>query len=282
MMITISLATILLLTVFVLFIGYNVVLRMFPAVRYKSYDPIERCEEYMYQGSYNKVFAGSGLIGELDHYMPEGAFSLCFPYSGSCTGLEIIALSGKVPEVVFVETNYISKGSDKELITTVFEKQWRKLRHVAPCFLKKNRPDSLIKSAVKHLSISKRPETANPDFGRLNTEELDRFYRIYNESIDTHHFENILEELEKHVNYISAQGCQIVFFEMPVHKDLYHSKLLEYQRNTLKAVFNNQNYHWIESGQLHDYQTIDGIHLTKESMYRYAHFLIQNKRTLLT
>ena len=281
-MITLSLITILSLTLIGLFITYNVGLRIFPKVRYKSYDPIERCEEYVYQGSYDKVFVGSGLIGELDHYLSDGAFNLCFPYFGSCTGLEIIALSGKVPEVVFIETNYIFKGSDKELVTRIFEKQWRKLRQVAPSFLKKNRPDSLIKSAVRQLSNARRPEITSPDFGRLNAEELDRFYRIYNEQIDTHHFGYILEELEKHLEYIRAQGCQIVFFEMPVHKDLYHSKLLEYQRSTLKALFNDKNYHWIESGQLHDYQTIDGIHLTKESMYRYANFLMQNKRTLLT
>lgn len=280
-MITMSLVTIFILTTFGLFIGYNMGLRMFPAVRYKSYDRIERCEEYVYQGNYDRVFVGSGLIGELDHYLPDGAFNLCFPYSGSCAGLEIIALSGKVPEVVFIETNYIFKGPDKEL-TGVLEKQWRKMRRIAPAFLKKNRPDSLIKSAVRHFSNSGRPEMPSPDFGRLNTEELDRFYRIYNEQIDTHHFENILEELGKHVDYIRAQGCQIVFFEMPVHKDLYHTRLLEYQRNTLKAFFNNENDHWIESGQLHDYQTVDGIHLTKESMYRYANFLIHNKRTLLT
>ena len=282
MMITISLITIPFLTVFGLFIGYNVGLRVFPAVRYKPYDRIERCEEYVYQGNYEKVFTGSGLIGELEQYLPEGAFNLGFPYFGSCTGLEIIALSGKIPQVVFIETNYIFKGSDKELVNKVIEKQWTRLRHVAPALLKKNRPDSLFKTAVRRISNARRTEIASPDFGRLNTEELDRFHRIYNEPIDTQHFENILEELEKHVDYIRAQGCQIVFFEMPVHKDLYHSRLLEYQRNTLKALFNDKHYHWIESGQLHDYQTVDGIHLTKESMYRYAHFLMQNKRTLLT
>lgn len=272
----------LLLSISGLFIGYNMGLRMFPAVRYKSYDSVERCEEYVYHGHYDKVFVGSGLIGEFDNYLSEGAFNLCFPYFGSCTGLEIIARSGKVPEVVFIETNYIFKGSDKELVARIFDKQWRKLRQIAPALLKKNRPGSLFRSAVKHLSNDKTPETAKQTSWRLNEDELDRFYWIYNEHPDTQEIDNILAELEKHLDYITGQACQIVFFEMPVHKDLYHSRLMDFQRKKLKEFLNNKNYPWIESSQLHDYQTVDGIHLTKESMSRYADFLMQNTRTLLT
>jgi hypothetical protein len=277
-----DLLTVLILTVSGLFILYNLALLIFPSVRFKSYDPIERCEEYVYNGKdYEQVFVGSGLVGQLENELPEDAFNLCFPYFGGCTGLEIIVLSKKIPNTVFIETNYIFKGSNKKLIRKIFGPGWKKIKYVVPFFLRKNQPGKLVKTIAGNLFRKQNSKTSKPENAMFDDEALARFIRIYNDDPETEKFENMLLKMEKHVNEIYAQGCRIVLFEMPIHQSLYHSKLFKYQRMRLKEVFDNEKYQWISGEETHDYETVDGIHLTTEGITRYTKNLLQEVKTVL-
>ncbi|SEJ39022.1 hypothetical protein SAMN05216327_109197 [Dyadobacter sp. SG02] len=262
-----------------LFALYNLCLCAFPPVAYRRHDPVERCEEFVYGSrKHEAVLVGSGLLGQLESGLSQGFFNLCFPYFGSTTGVEIIVLSQKKPDWIFIEANYIFKETDKNLIVKLFTGPWRKIKRFVPAFRKKNRPVALLRNALGYLKKTKKTTPARLADG----DELERFIRIYNQPPDLARLEDHLEKFKTNLNTMRSRGCRIAFFEMPVHESLRHSRLFEWQRQRLNEIFAREPYHWITGGQQNEYQTIDGIHLTEESAARYTGYLMQEVRTLLT
>ena len=118
------------------FILFNVILLLFPFEKKYIYKDKERGEEYIYsRKKYPVVFVGSGLIGDLssENLGRQAFYNLFFPYGGSCTGIELIALSKKIPDTLFIETNYIFKGFNEKLNEKLFEPFAYRSKFVLPC-----------------------------------------------------------------------------------------------------------------------------------------------------
>ena len=255
----------------VLFLIYNGVLLIFPLKKEVIYSNEERAEEFVYSRvSYPKVFTGSGLIGDLRTGQAwRDSFNLFLPYCGSCAGVEIIALSKKVPEVLFIETNYIFKGFDRNLTSQLFDRLLYHARFIFPVLLRKHSPKSIFKELIKWTNRS----TERNQTKSLFQPSLEFFKGLYDELPDPVKFDKVLSSLREYIEAISSKGCQVIFFEMPIDVELMNSRLATYQRDKLISLFPEKKYHWITPNPDDHYNTTDGIHLDKASVDRYFNYL---------
>ena len=255
------------------FILFNVILLLFPVKKKYIYRDKERGEEYIYSDKkYPVVFVGSGLIGDFHSEQLErkSFYNLFFPYGGSCTGIELIALSKKIPDTLFIETNYIFKGFNKELNEKLFEPLAYRSKFVLPCLLEKNKLLSLAKELVKGHKPRKKNSTSLPE--PFFQESLASLRKEYNRKPDTAGFGSIVVKLKKYIDYFSSRNCTIIFFEMPVDKEFLNCPKTEWERKALKSAFNDKRFIWSQKDSSIAYSTSDGIHLLDESLEKYIHY----------
>lgn len=264
-----------------MFSVYNILLLVFPIRKENIYSNQERAEEFIYSREvYAKVFVGSGLIGDFKiKQVWKDSFNLFLPYSGSCAGVEIISLSKKVPRVLFVETNYIFKGFNQELTTQLFNPFLYHARFFLPSLLRKHWPKSFMKELMK--VANQRRKSGMKRFDSLDQMTIDQFKILYDELPESISFEKDLEKFQKYIDIISSKGCRVVFFEMPVDKELVNSRLAIYQRSKLKSLFPEQQYSWVATDLFGKYHTSDGIHLNEASADQYFNYLRKNCNYLI-
>lgn len=202
------------LIVIFLFLLYNGILLAFPLKKEAIYKNSERAEEFVYSNkSYSTVLVGSGLIGDFNAkpLQRKGLFNLYFPYSGSCAGVEIIALSGKVPRTLLVETNYLFKGFDTPLIRALFKPGLYKARFFLPILQKKHHLISFLKEVLRparpiHMKTNKLPEL-------LYYQSLEKYRNAYDRLPDINQYNEDLKKLRKYLDFIHLKGCTIFFLK---------------------------------------------------------------------
>ena len=262
-----------LIIIIVTFCLFNLVLFFFPLRIIESFTNEERVEEYIYSRKiFSNVFAGSGLTGHLpDTFYNNDVFNLYLPYSGACSAVEIVARASKVPKFLFVETNFIFKGYDRKLIKRLFSPVFFKLKFFLPCLLKKHQIFFMLKQLIKVLKRGN--STKKKSSLGLDYQQLTQFQNFYNQQFNPRQLDNEIKELKKYIDYLTARGCKVIFFEMPIESTLADSLLARHQKVELKKMFPENNYTWIEPGAFNSYDTEDGIHLTEESAFRYFTYL---------
>ena len=257
------------LCVFVLF---NVVLLLFPVQKKYIYKDKERGEEYIYSGkTYPVVFAGSGLIGDFDNENlgRKAFYNLFFPYGGGCTAVELIALSEKIPDTIFIETNYIFKGFNNELLKKLFDPVAYRSKFILPCLQEKNKPFPLAKEIFKVHAPRQKTMTILP--GPLYQQSIEALKKEYSRA-DSTSFYNIIAKLKKQVDHISSRDCTIIFFEMPVDSIFLNSAKMKWEREMLRSTFSDKKFIWAHTDTSLKYVTSDGIHLLDKSLEKYSHY----------
>jgi hypothetical protein len=254
------------------FILFNVVLLLFPLKKKYIYKDKERGEEYIYSNkTYPVVFAGSGLIGDFDNENlgRKAFYNLFFPYGGGCTAVQLVALSEKIPDTLFIETNYIFKGFNNELLGKLFNPVAYRSRFILPCLREINKPLPLAKEIFKVQIPRQKTMTILPE--PLYQQSIESLKKEYSES-DSAGFYNIIAKLKKQVDYISSRDCIIIFFEMPVDSFLLNSAKIKWEREMLRSTFSDKKFIWSHTDTCCEYVTSDGIHLLDKSLEKYIHY----------
>ncbi|PQA53175.1 hypothetical protein [Siphonobacter curvatus] len=254
------------------FLGYHGFFWLFPSPPRVHFTPEGRAQEYIYaRKPFEIVWVGSGLIGDFTKYLPEPSrsFNLFFPYSSSCLGIEIIARRRRTPRVIFVETNYLFKGSDAKLVDRLFHRIGYPVQYYLPGFQRKNNPLRWVKRLLHQVRPAPALSGQTPHF----QEWLALHRKNYEHFHISEPFTRELERLKQRINGLTAQGCQILFFEMPIEESLKETDLYKLQKQYVRSLFPPESYEWIEQDSAYQYRTWDGIHLTQESVRTYVAYL---------
>jgi hypothetical protein len=262
----------------VLFGIYNITLHFWLKNRGALYTDVDKVERFLYSGNQYKVItAGSSLIGSFTRLSSNRSdfYNLSLPPSGGCTGVRTIVLSGKIPDTLYLETNYLSRGVNQQLLDELFDPLTYQMKFYFPALEKSNKFIPLLISKLKPpVEISsKRP--AKKLFDKLLA--INRIE--YNAVPDATEYNKILTFLAHDLQYLTKKGCKIVFFEVPIEREFVNSPKLVYQRKKLKAFFRDKNYKWIEPDTSNIYYTGDGKHLLNESFDRFNTYF--KKKALL-
>jgi len=271
---------ILIIAVF-LFGLYNLALLSWMKNSGAVYTDVDKVERFLYSGKrYKVITAGSSLIGALtlDATKRPDFYNLSLPPSGACTGVRTIVLSGKIPDSLYLETNYISRGLNQAVLSELFDPFAYNIKFYLPALEKSNKFIPLILNKLKP-SVPESPNKKQPE--KKLFDKLLAINRIeYNAIPDPMEYHKILQNLGADLHYLSNKGCKIVFFEVPIEREFVNSPKLTYQRKALKKFFTEKEYKWIEPDTTDTYYTGDGKHLLRESFDRFNKYL-KKKSSLL-
>ncbi|TDQ10006.1 hypothetical protein [Pedobacter metabolipauper] len=257
----------------VLFAAFNIFLYLIPKDKGVIYTDIEKTELFLYSGhKYKVVTAGSSLIGRftLKAKTNKNYFNLSLPPSGGCSGVKIIKLSNKIPDTLYLETNYISRGYNKPLIAHTFEPTSHYPKSYFPALQEKNKffPFFInyLKPGNMDLPSKKRPQ------GKLFDKLFAKTKEEYSKALNPKEWNAILKELKEDLNYLTAKGCVVVFFEVPLEKEFRNAPKFTFERKSLKAFFNDSKYKWMPPDTTQTYYTGDGKHLLQESFIQFDEY----------
>jgi hypothetical protein len=264
-----------------LLVLYNFFLVLFPLKKNVFYTNEERVEEFTYNKKlYSIVIAGSSLSGIFEgaSLFKESSFMLYLPFTGSCTGIEIIRKTNKIPRKLFIEINHIDRGIDTALLQNNFSEPFYSLKSHFQFLLKKNQllPNIIDRIKAPHNNVinDERPPAV------LYQSLLRTAQKEWNQHPDSANLHQKFLRLEESLNAFSAKGCNIYFYELPMDSSLYKSPLLTYQRNYIINLAAKKGYKFIKPDTTRSYKTGDGVHLLRREGDIYLKYFLNEVNKL--
>jgi len=234
-------------------------------------------QEYIHHPKQDlNVMVGSSMANELNQEILGSQYAkLTFPAGGSFTGLEIIDQTGKRPSVILLETNTLLKEIDEPLLADVLSPWRRKLREISPIFREANRPSNfqigLLDGVAGKLRKPQQPpaiqDATTPVAKPIDSTLLKTMMEVHRGHLKKTPDPKILavkiERLGALVDKSTLAGSKCVFFELPIHPSLAGLAQPVAIRNAMAARFPADKYHWVRFDPNPNYDTSDGIHLTR-------------------
>lgn len=220
------------------------------------------------------VIAGSSMSDRLDaSRLGPHHVKLTFPGGGPLTAMEIIGRSGRVPAVLWIESNLITRDADRDLVEDATA-PWRlALRDASPVFTEDGRPSAYgvgISKTLLAKACARFPVLAGhvPTGGGLDAAVMEGMMKENRAKLsippDPADLARRVQVLGGQVDALEAKGCKVVFFEMPVDASLRGLKEPVAVRAAMKGRFPEGRYRWLDLERAEPWKTTDGIHLPPE------------------
>ncbi|HZR35837.1 MAG TPA: hypothetical protein VFA75_10715 [Nevskia sp.] len=204
----------------------------------------------------------------LSERMPGYAFDSCFynlalAGGSSLTGLELASRRDKLPGVILIESNILSRKADMKFV----EEADSRLARLVPVFRQDRKPVNYLYSTLYSLQYSPQAE-----YRKQMQKSSDPRVReialgpLLADNDSTRPEAEIRQSAELYRPYISRfvqGGSRAAFFEMPIDPRLRNGKRATQIRDTLRSEFKDVPY--IDLGAAAEFQSVDttdGLHLT--------------------
>lgn len=227
------------------------------------------------------VFVGTSLTNRLPIALSN---NLAFDGGSPLTGLQIILSSGKYPDVVIIETNFLDHQADKDFVGQLFTSGIYDLHLIFPVLRERHQPVNLVGVLISGLfgkisagtsAINQVNNTGNKSLegnrGKTTDDVLNMALAIHKKNFSVKpdgRFDKTLSELKEIVDKLSMHGVQIVFHEMPMHPELADSPRSNSIRSKIFSKFPDMKVSIMVDNNY--YETIDGIHLSADGSAKYA------------
>lgn len=266
---------------------------------------VVKAQEYLRNATkYKAIIVGSSLGNRIDQEIFNDDYGfLTFSGYGSGDGLEIVKQSGQHPEVIFIETNILERVMNKSFTEDVLNLAFVNLNSTVPSVNRKNKPSSVAHKSLayfvygfrnqfrqdhdkrkKPLEVQESPQKVlkkansksdNQKVPNLNTAANAHFRVIEAKmkiEIPDDLLEEALEQLKDYVNYFESNGTKVVFYEMPIEKDLINLAKPSQVRDIFLSNFPKTKYNYIIADSDFKVKSNDGIHLIGSSITEYSIF----------
>jgi hypothetical protein len=230
------------------------------------------------------VIVGSSMSAMLNvKYLPQSVINLAISGDMSQTGINLIKMSGRLPEKLFVELNVLNRNEDSTLLNAFTKNFQGKLKSIFPFLQERNQFLTVQMNGLDYINkVVLKTLKANPTYP-ANEKILEKTQADYKAiENDTSEFNNV----KKNIAYLKStfqeftrKGVKIYLFRMPFEKStqkvLEKSKRFIFEKNLIeKELSNIPNVKMIPPDTLHDYHTTDGTHLTKDDAQFFAIYLL--------
>jgi hypothetical protein len=250
-----------------------------------------RAQEYMYEvAAQTNVIIGSSMSLELNETtLGPRYFKLTLPGNSILTALEIIRRSGKCPPVLLIETNTVEGNADGEFLGDLFRPWLDFPRRYSRIFREEGRPTNFIVGVIDAI-VHKTNTLAGrlfgssdggntPPAGQVDPALQEQVMRIHGEGYERTISPQLLEEhasrLGEYIDRLASQGCICVLYEMPIDSSLVGLPVPTANRLAIQARFPRDKYHWLTFNQDRNYETLDGIHLSRAEADRVTESLVR-------
>ncbi len=247
---------------------------------------IIKAQKYIYNNtsSSNDVMVGTSLSNKLIMDSIPGFINLSFSGESIYDGLNIILLKDKLPRSVYIEMNFAFKSQNEEFISSVSNPVLLKVKKHLYALREDKQPLAIFGDFtntffVKNMIL----KTKNSFFARQNVfmssnqsvlgEMIKLQQQKYILEPDTMLVTSCLKKLHPLINRLKKQNVNVVFFEMPVNEQLINMPMAKKVRELFLKEFPIETNNYIFSPKnIADYQTTDGIHLTKSEILTYRSY----------
>lgn len=285
------------------------IFKEFETVPQSNFDlNVTKAQSYLENDSSEYVIVGSSMGNRINtEIFSEDFYFLTFSGLSSFDGLEIIKESNKLPEVIFIETNVMKRRLNEEFVSEALNLGVKYLKNGVPSVLKKNKPTSIIHKPIAYLFYGIRNQFKKTENIKITKEDnslMDKKKGDSTNIINTRneikpiletnntaanlHFEHIKKEMNKgipekllnqqinklkyYVTYFKKKGVKIIFYEMPIDKELKETKSYFDVKKAFLQEFPENKYNYILASQNFEFKSQDGIHLSGKGIEKYSSF----------
>jgi hypothetical protein len=215
------------------------------------------------------VLVGSSLTFRLkeEYFATPRLRNVALAGGSPVTGLEIVANQPRLPKVILIETNVLSRSTDDALVA-----KYSRANFVQPLFVRPIRTavaayENRIHAPLDHVQVSSSlhhlVEQPPNDFD--NRIYVDRALEQWNAEDPTLAVEANVKEIQQLIPAIGRNGSRVLFFELPCSAQLEGSRLAKVTHEIVHAAFPDPGQ-WLHleyaRGEL---RWADGVHLDERS-----------------
>jgi hypothetical protein len=244
----------------------------------------QRAQQFVHaRGPVDEVIAGSSMANRLDEIELGPHFSkLTFVGGSPLTALEIVRRSGRVPPVLWLETNMICRPSDPVLVDDATVAWRTALREDSGLFREDGRPSAfaigLLKGGFGRAArevpwLAGSPESVGARDPVLQAGIMQGNRLLLSRPPDPAELRRHLDELSLGLEELTRRGTKVVLFEMPIDPTLASLTLPVIVRTALRDRFPPGRWTWLDPGPPTDWRTTDGMHLDAADATRFARLI---------
>ena len=236
-------------------------------------DNMVKAQHFLYDEDADTAMIGTSLSARI---LPDSIPSVHSVAFGGCAvedGLRLILSKPKVPHCVLVETNLFLRNGNDELVEKMTKGIIPQVKRWIPSLRESNEPICLLSGLmIKAAGIN--PQAAAMTVNMEQLKESIKRHLADDKSLSETELAQRMETIKPLLIQLEQKGTKPIFFEMPIHQELYHLKELEQTRQAVRMAFPKTRYAYLPNDTT-TYLTTDGLHLDYEGQQRYSHFIKQ-------
>ncbi|WP_156823832.1 hypothetical protein [Oscillatoria acuminata] len=241
-----------------------------------------KAERYIYSALDPKVvLIGSSLTSELLEKYFDGTPVKNIAISGgsSQTGLKLVTLKLKKPEILLVELNYtLILKPEANIIGPIQHPLLNLVKTWLPIFREEYQPVSIFVSYLKNRS------GADPDLAStqvvsedLRAKLIARVVERSQNHLSPETKQQITEQsqiIKQQLVEIQNQGVRLILFNVPGEPKIANTPEKQEEHLLIRSLFPQDTFEWLPEPAPADWTTYDGIHLVRPDAKKFADFII--------
>ncbi|KIA95106.1 hypothetical protein OC25_07130 [Pedobacter kyungheensis] len=265
----------------IIVLAYTLFLKMYPVkASYYSYlqENQIRAEDFHFGNqTHDIIIVGSSMSeGLMLPGLSKRTTTLNFIGGGSLTGLALIKKKKKLPKAIILETNWLERPLDENLIRPALNPIYSSFLNYLPFLQEKNHPINVLTG-----QLSSETHTINfNEAMRYVSYNMSRNVEFENKYVDTLQIKESAEKIKRYIDYFERHGVKIYMMELPVHPKMRSTKRNIETKRFVELYFKKVS-RIPPYPNLNALQTYDGNHLVESSREKYStfltNFLIKNK-----
>ena len=245
-----------------------------------------RAQNFLYNKEiYNKVILGTSLSagGIITDSLPKNIYNLGLDGQTIWDGFLVLERRTEAVKVVFIEMNVIISGENKTFVKSIASQTSYYFCKYLPWKREKYKSADLVLSLAKMYSMMKYERQnsithnkAESEEKYVRTEMFNKLLKLQQERYSILPTNEVIEDkfrkLKMYTDNLEAKGIKIVFFEMPIEKELCTMPYFVTLRSAFYKNFPPSKYKYILQPDCSEYQTRDGIHINLEGKKKYTQY----------
>lgn len=238
------------------------------------------------------VLVGSSITARINaEDISSQAVNLGMVGMSSQTGLKIVEKEPVKPSILLLELNNTiqqrSQGKlNREFIEYLYNPFYHSIRTYLPILRQEYQPASILAQfLIKLITQEKKVlfrflEEGNVNQNSINPELVETLIKQQIEQKKYPLSENSKKAIKEESSLIKTQiqnlekaGIQVFLMDVPIEARVRDTLQERQTRELLKTLFPPNTFKWIPEPKNEKWRTNDGIHLSKSSAVKYAHFL---------
>lgn len=220
------------------------------------------------------VLVGSSLTFRLkeEYFATTKLRNLALAGGSPVTGLEIVANQKRLPKIILVETNVLSRATDEVLVGRYSSKGnaeslfFRPVRTAVAAYENwRHAPVTQAQAAAAHARLLQQPPS---DFD--NHFYVDRAVREANTEDPTNVTQINVQRLQQLIPALEQRGARVLLFQLPLAKELENARFAKITGDIVRGRFPDSS-RWLPiDASRSELRWADGVHLDERSAFMVA------------